>query len=124
MIAWFALIAYIGLCISLLLSDFLLTKSDKWVAGEIVEKIADVLLFIFPNCLFPLLYGMTNSWAGSMLFVGIANIIFFYFVCKWMRKRIITSWVVFGLAYIALSLIAYGAANYAFFALYFMKTSV
>jgi hypothetical protein len=88
-----------------------------------VGYIADALLLTFPNSLFPLIFGITNSWVASMLLVGLANGVFFYLACRCMRAWNVESWLAPSIGYIVLSIGVYAGANYIFFSFYFMKPS-
>ena len=115
--------AYMLLFASMWISDALLAHPDFSLLRIILAYIADALLLPFPNNLFPLIYGITNSWMLAMLLVGLANGIFFYMVCHCMQAWNVKSWLGAIIGYVVLSLGSYAVANYIFFSFYFMRPS-
>jgi hypothetical protein len=115
-------VQYVAFCILLLLSDSLLGVSGFHHLRMIVANAADVLLFAFPNCLFSLMFGITDIWIGALALTGVANGLFFWRMGLWItRTQTSNPWLRACVGYVLLSLIVYVAANCAFFSYYFMR---
>lgn len=115
-------VLYVSLCAVLLISDALLGKPDLNPQRKLFALLSDWLLLPFPNNLFPLAFGITSSWVVALVFVGIANYLFFWWAGSFLKERSSKKSLIYaGVGYLALSVGVYAMANYAFFSLYFMQ---
>lgn len=122
-VCYFGGIQYLSFCIALFLSDTLVGGGELSRLRAGVAEVADILMFVFPNCMFPLIFGALDSWIAALTLVGIANVLFWWGIVRWIRARGAPSWrnAIFG--YLILSLSIYVTSSYSFFSLYFMRPS-
>ena len=116
---YFGGIQYLSFCIALFFSNMLLGgETYRLRAG--IAQLADILMFLFPNCLFPLFFGALDSWVAALTLVGIANVLFWWGLVIWIRMRGTPSLFNAIVGYLIVSVSISVAANYSFFSLFFM----
>lgn len=113
---------YLLLCLSLLISDVLLKNPAASALRKPFNKLADWLLFLFPNNLYLLLYGVMSNSFFSLTVVGVMHLLFFHSVVLYLQKQNSGKSIIsLCVTYIIFSGVIYICANYLFFKFYFMN---
>ena len=83
----FSWVVYFAFCLSLLAAELLLSYEGVTARRELFNRLAEYLLYFFPNNLYLLLYGITSNNIISLIIIGFINIFFFRYGARYLARH-------------------------------------